>query len=122
MKALFLAALGFALAPGSLAQAQSVAGEWDATYNTPGGPRSFKIVFVVQGDSLKGTVKRAAGDSPLAGTIKGDVVQFTYTIEYNGNALDIGISAKVEGDTMTGRVNFGGAAEDEFSAQRVKRP
>ena len=55
------------------AAAQSIAGEWDAAMNTPGGVRNFKIIFEVKGDTLTGTVKRGAGDSQLRGTIKGNV-------------------------------------------------
>lgn len=103
-------------------QAQAVAGEWDASYNTPGGPRAFKIVFAVQGDSLSGTVKRSDGDVPLKGTIKGDQVSFSYTIAYNNEALNLTIVAKVTGDTMVGTVDFAGMAQEEFSAKRAKSP
>ena len=41
--------------------AQSVDGEWDASYETPGGIRQFKLTLVSKGDSLTGTVRRAAG-------------------------------------------------------------
>jgi hypothetical protein len=112
---------GFLAAP-ALAQAPQVAGEWDATYNTPGGPRSFKIVLQVKGDSLTGTVKRSDGSVPLAGTIKGDVVTFSYTIAYNNEALTLTISAKVRGDAMAGTVDFAGMGQEEFSAQRAKSP
>jgi hypothetical protein len=103
-------------------QAPQVAGEWDASYNTPGGPRCFKIVFQVKGDSLSGTVKRSDGDVPLTGTIKGDQVTFSYTIAYNNEALNLTVVAKVTGDTMVGTVDFAGMAQEEFSAKRVKSP
>lgn len=103
-------------------QAPQVAGEWDASYNTPGGPRAFKIVFQVKGDSLSGTVKRSDGDVPLLGTIKGDEITFRYTIAYNNEALTLTIAAKVTGDTMAGSVDFAGMATEEFSAKRVKSP
>jgi hypothetical protein len=103
-------------------QAQAVTGEWDASYNTPGGPRSFKIVFAVKGDSLSGTVKRSDGDVPLKGSIKGDEITFSYTIAYNNEALTLTIVAKVTGDTMVGTVDFAGMATEEFSARRAKSP
>jgi hypothetical protein len=101
------------------AAAQSVAGEWDAAMNTPGGVRNFKIDFQVKGDTLTGTVHRQAGDVPLRGTIKGDTVTFSYTINYNGNDLVLTMTAKLVGDTMQGTVDFGGVAQDEFSAKRA---
>jgi hypothetical protein len=104
------------------AQTKSIAGEWDAAMNTPGGVRSSKIIFSVDGEKLTGTVKRSAGDVPLAGTIKGNDVQFSYTISYNGNDLTMTISGKLDGDKINGTVSFGGNAEEQWSATRVVAP
>jgi hypothetical protein len=90
--------------------------------STPGGVRNFKIVFQVNDDRLTGTVKRPAGDVPLTGTQKGDTVRFSYAINYNDNPLEITISTIVTGDTMKGTVDFGGVAQDEFSAKRAPAP
>lgn len=101
--------------------AQSVAGEWDASYNTPGGVRTFQLVFQVEGERLTGTVKRQAGDVPLTGLVRGDTVSFSYTIVYNDNPLVLTVTAKLSGDTLEGVVDFGGAAQEEFSAKRASR-
>jgi hypothetical protein len=122
MKRMILSAAVWCAVLTSAVSAQSIAGEWDASINTPGGTRSFKIVFQVNGDTLTGTVKREAGDVPLAGTIKDSVVRFSYTVEYNGNALELTITATVTGDSMKGTVDFAGAAEDEFWARRAAPP
>jgi hypothetical protein len=115
-------ALAIAVALPPAAATQSIAGEWDATINTPGGPRDLKIVFKVTGDSLTGTVKRQTGDVPLVGSVKGNAVSFSYTVTYNDNPLTITIMATVTGDTMKGTVDFGGAASDEFRAKRAAAP
>ena len=122
MKTLLLAALLMGpSAPSPLPpQTGSIAGEWDAEMTTPGGVRSFKIVFQVEGEKLTGTVKRAAGDVPLVGTIKGDTVRFSYSVLYNDNALELSMVAIVAGDTMKGTVDFAGTAQDAFSARRAK--
>lgn len=119
MKRLILSAAVCCIALTSAVSAQSIAGEWDASINTPGGVRSFKIVFQVSGDTLTGTVKREAGDVPLFGTVKGSAVSFSYTVNYNGNPLELTIIAMVTGDAMKGTVDFAGAAEDEFWAKRA---
>jgi hypothetical protein len=106
--------------------AQSLTGEWDATMETPGGARSFKIVFQVDGEKVTGTVKRPAGEVALIGTIKGDTLTFSYTIDYDGNALVLTVTALAARDSMQGVVDFGGAAQADFSATRtppaVRRP
>lgn len=101
------------------AQTASVAGEWDATYNTPGGPRPFKLVFKVDGEKLTGTAKRSNGDVPLQGTIKGTDISFNYTISYNGNDVTLTFTGKVNGDSMGGTVMFNESASDEWGAKRT---
>ena len=122
MKTHFLAAFFACAVLTTAAAAQSVAGEWDAAINTPGGVRPFKIIFQVDGEKLTGTVKRPAGDVPLAGLVKGDTVQFSYTIDYNGNALVLTVIATATGDSLKGFVDFGGVSQDEFWAKRAAGP
>ncbi len=107
------------LAPAAAFAQTSVAGEWDGSFETPGGARPFKIVLKVDGEKLTGTVKRSSGDVPLAGTIKGDTINFSYTINYGGNDLTLMYSGKVSGDSMSGTVSFGGNAEESWSAKRA---
>ena len=99
----------------------SVTGEWDASMNTPGGPRPFKLIFKVDGEKLTGTVKRASGDVPLQGTVKGSDISFAYTINYNGNDLTLSFTGKITGDTISGTISFGGQAEDSWSAKRAPK-
>lgn len=99
----------------------SVAGDWDGSFNTPGGARPFKLVLKVDGEKLSGTAKRASGDVPITGTIKGDVINFSYTINYGGNDLTLMYSGKVAGDSMSGTVSFGGNAEESWSAKRAAK-
>ena len=121
MKRLFLSLVVATASMTTAAAAQSIAGAWDAAMNTPGGVRNFKIDFQVSGDTLTGIVHRAGGDLPLRGTIKGNAVKFSYTIKYNDSDLVLTMTVTVDGDTMKGTVDFGGAAEDEFSAKRVPK-
>jgi hypothetical protein len=107
---------------GTPAQTQTVSGEWAASMNTPGGARPFGLIFKVDGEKLTGTVKRASGDVPLEGTIKGNDISFSYSINYNGNLLSLFFGGKVDGDNMSGTVSFGGNADDSWSAKRVVKP
>lgn len=104
---------------GSAYAAEGAAGEWDVVYNTPGGPRPFKLVLNVDGEKVTGTAKRPNGDVPVEGTIKGDAITFAYTINYGGNALTLTFSGKVTGDKMAGTVIIGSTQED-WSATRAK--
>jgi hypothetical protein len=124
-KLIFMSVLAIGLlfvGAGQMSAQTSVAGEWDASMNTPGGPRPFKLVFKVEGEKITGTAKRANGDVPVAGTIKGDEVSFNYTIDYNGNAVTVSFTGKVKGDAMSGTVYFNENASDEWSAKRTPPP
>ncbi len=114
---LCFALAAFATVPS--ASAQSVTGEWNATMNTPGGTREFKVILQVHGDSLSGTVKRPSGDVPLHGTVKGNAITFSYSIVYGDNPLTITVTGTVDGDTMKGSVDLGGGGQEEFSMKRV---
>ncbi|HEX2639828.1 MAG TPA: hypothetical protein VHL50_04625 [Pyrinomonadaceae bacterium] len=120
-KALFATLFAFTLtlifATAASAQ-KSVAGEWDAVFNTPGGPQPLKLVLKVDGEKLTGTAKRSRGDVQITGTIKGDDISFAYSIDYNGSPVTITFTGKVKGDTMGGTVFFNDTASDEWSAKR----
>jgi len=103
----------------SAAAQSSVGGEWDAVFNTPGGPRPFKLILKVDGEKLTGTAKRSSGDVPVSGTIKGSDISFSYTISYNGNAVTLSYTGKVNGDSMSGTVMFNENTSEEWSAKRA---
>ncbi len=106
-------------AAAAAAQKSTVAGEWDASMNTPGGARPFGLVFKVDGEKVTGTVKRNDGELPVQGTIKGSDLTFSYTINYNGHDLVLTFTGKVTGDTIKGNVDFGGNGGDEWNAKRA---
>ena len=115
---ILLIGAAFVFAGGVSAQ-KTVAGEWDAQFNTPGGPQPLKLILKVDGEKLSGTAKRSRGDVALTGTVKGDDITFAYTIEYNGNAVTLIFTGKVKGDTMSGTVSFNESASDDWSAKRA---
>jgi hypothetical protein len=115
----FLLTLALSLIAVTTAAAQNITGEWDASMNTPGGPRAFKVIFRQEGTALTGTVKRSAGDSPLTGTIDGSAVKFSYAIEYGGNPITMAVTAKLAGDEMTGDINIASQMNEAFTAKRA---
>ncbi len=119
LSVLFVFVLTSIVGLSAFAQSAAVAGEWDAAMNTPGGTRNFKIKFKVDGDKLTGEVGRDTGSLPLTGTVKGNDIQFSYTVKYNDNDLVLTMTGKVDGDNIAGTVSFGGMAEDSWSAKRA---
>ena len=118
MKKLFLA-IAMSLVAAVSVSAQGITGEWDASMNTPGGARTFRIMFKQDGEKLTGTIKREAGDTPLEGTVTGNNVKFAYSIAYGGNPITLTMTAVVAGDEMKGQVDIASQMQDAFSAKRV---
>lgn len=107
------------LAATAFAQSHPANGDWDVKLNTPGGVREFKASFKIDGEKLSGALKREGGALPIEGTAKGKEVSFSYTVKYQDNDLKITMTGTVEGDAMKGAADFGGFAQDEWSATRA---
>jgi hypothetical protein len=97
----------------------SAAGDWEVALNTPGGVRNLKATFKIDGEKLTGSIKGERGDLPIDGSVKGKEVKFSYTIKYMDTDLLITMTGNFEGDTIKGAVDFGGFAQDEWSAKRA---
>ena len=120
MKKLCLLAVISLLALTGLVSAQSVAGEWQATLETPGEPSVSKLTLTQDGEKLAGTLKGSRGEYKLQGTVKGKEVKFTYTIDYNGNSVPIAISGMLDGDMIKGTADFaGGSYQGGWMAKRL---
>lgn len=113
-----LSVFALAMIAGVTAAAQSpAAGDWAVALSTPGGVRNFTVALKIDGEALTGEIKE--NKTPLKGNAKGNDVQFTYVVNYNGNDLAITMTGKIDGDNIKGMASFGGMAEDEWSAKRV---
>lgn len=101
----------------TLAQDAQVGGTWNVTMNIPGSePRKYPLVLKQEGANLSATLGGEAG--PLSGTVKGNDVTMKYTVKFQGNDLPITMTGKVNGSEMKGDVDFGGMAQETWSATR----
>jgi hypothetical protein len=123
MKRLFLSMLALIFLPfsGAIAVAQSagVNGDWEVTLNTPNGPRNAKAAFRQDGEKLSGVFKSERGEVPFRGTIKGKEIKLTYAVKYQDNDLLITLTGSIDGASMTGKADFGGFAEGDWTAKRL---
>jgi hypothetical protein len=116
---LFVISSGIFLTVSGMAQASPASGDWDLTLNTPNGQRNFRAVFKIDGEKLTGELKRDQNSLPIQGSAKGKEVKFSYTVRYNDNDLLITMTGTVDGDVIKGTADFGGFAQDEWSAKRA---
>jgi len=109
------------LAAAPLAAQTDVTGEWEASYTTPLGPQEVKIYLIQEGPRLSGHTTSEYGESQVRGTISGRDIQLTFSATDGGKAIDIRVTAKVDGDTMKGTAKLGDAGEGAFTADRTSR-
>jgi hypothetical protein len=59
------------------------------------------------------------GELPVKGTVTGSDVKITFTIDIQGQGLDIALNGKANGGTIAGTAVFGTFGEGEFTAKKV---
>ena len=114
-------AASIALAGSALAQTTpiSVAGDWDVTVQSPQGTTTVVVTLKQDGEKLDGVFKSPLGELPFSGTLTGNEMKFNFMFPVDGQPLAITMTGKVEGDAITGKADFGGFAEGDWSAKRA---
>jgi hypothetical protein len=97
----------------------NVTGDWDVTVVSPQGTNTTPVTFKQEGDKVSGVFKSPQGTLPFeGGTVTGSELKFTFTINAQGMQLPITLTGKIEGETITGKADFGGFAEGDWSTKR----
>jgi len=97
-----------------------VTGAWAFEVQTQAGTGTPQVTFKQDGEKLTGHYSSSLlGEADLAGTVKGQAIEFSMTITVEGNSLSITYSGTVEdNNTMKGKVNFAGMGEGTFTGKR----
>ena len=114
-----IVAASFVLSIASAAfAADSVAGAWEVTVDSPQGANTSMLTLKQEGDKLTGDLASAMGSTPVTGTFSAGSVAITANLDVQGTSLQLGINGKVDADTMTGTVKVGDFGEFPFTAKR----
>src|SRR5436190_12607296 len=88
-----------------VAAQDSLTGEWAMEFTTPRGGRSEYTLYLTQeGPRLTGHLTSEFGETPVKGSVNGEDVKLAWTIMENGKPLDISVTAKAKGDSMSGTI------------------
>ena len=125
----------------------SVDGNWNMTMTTPMGERKATLSLTSSGNTLTGTQAGEQGSAQIAdgkvdgnkvswkvsiqnpmpltleftGTVDGNKVRWEFKANYEGNAMNVVYTGTIESPTsMKGTIDFGGAADGTFTAQKDK--
>jgi hypothetical protein len=106
--------------PGLAFAQTNVAGDWDVTIQSPQGTNTVLVTFKQDGEKVSGIFKSPQGELPFeGGSLTGTDLKFAFTITVQGNSIIISMTGKVDGEAMSGKADFGGFGEGDWSAKRA---
>ena len=116
----FVAVAAFVLASfvPVMGQAVNITGEWAFNVQTDQGSGTPTITFKQDGEKLTGKYAGQLGAADLTGTIKGNDVKFTFTLDVQGQQAPVSYEGTVEKNTMKGKMDIGGMVSGTFTATK----
>ena len=102
-----------------LAEPANVAGKWNAAMQLESITGHPVLTFKQDGEKLTGTYEGRYGAFDLKGTVKDKKIEFTVTMLAEGSQTQGYFAGTVEGDSIRGTVEFEGAGEGSWTAERV---
>ena len=100
------------------AQGTNVTGEWNFNVQTDQGGGTPVITFKQDGEKLTGKYAGQLGNADLTGTVKGNAIHFTFTIDAGGQQAPVTYDGTVEKNTMKGKLDIGGMVSGTFTATK----
>jgi hypothetical protein len=112
--------LGLALAApvGLLAQAVNVTGEWAFNVQTDQGGGTPTLTFKQEGEKLTGKYAGQLGNADLTGTVKGNAIHFTFTLDVQGQQAPVTYDGTIDKNTMKGKMDIGGMVNGTFTGTK----
>ena len=101
-----------------MGQAVNITGEWAFTVQTDQGGGTPTITFKQDGEKLTGKYNGQLGVADLTGTVKGNDVKFTFTVDVGGQQAPVSYAGTVEKNTMKGTLDIGGMVNGTFTATK----
>ena len=101
-----------------MGQGANITGDWTFTVQTDMGAGTPAITFKQDGEKLTGKYNGQLGAADLTGTVKGNDVKFTFTIDVQGQQAPVSYAGTVEKNTMKGTLDIGGMATGTFTATK----
>jgi hypothetical protein len=110
---------GAALAGAAQAAKVDVTGKWAFAVETAAGSGTPVMTFKQDGEKLTGHYSGQLGEADLTGTVKGQAIEFKFSVDAQGTSINAVYSGTVDGkDTMKGKVDLVGLGEGTFTAKR----
>lgn len=102
-----------------LAAPANIAGRWQFTVELSMGTGTPVVTFKQEGEKLTGTYEGRYGASSLEGTVTENQIEFTITIVAEGTAVKGVFTGVYEDGRMRGNVEYEGAGDGTWTAERL---
>src|SRR5688572_28213508 len=106
------------LASARLGAQTNVTVDWKVNVTTDQGGGTPTITFKQDGEKLTGKYVGQLGNADLTGTVKGNAIQFTFTVDVQGQQAPVTYKGTVEKDTMKGTLDIAGMVNGTFTATK----
>jgi hypothetical protein len=97
-----------------------VTGTWDLAVETPQGTMTLSATLKQDGEKLTGTQASQMGETTLEGSVKGADIAFVVVINMQGQDMTITYTGKIDGDSMSGAIEFGSFGSSTWGAKKRK--
>lgn len=97
----------------------NVTGAWDLSINGPQGPITAAATLQQAGEDVTGTIESPQGTVPVKGTLKGKTLALMFSVDGPQGPLEIKVNGEVEGDSISGMLDFG-MGQADFTAAKKK--
>jgi hypothetical protein len=110
---------GVAIAGAAQAAKLDVTGKWAFAVETAAGSGTPVMTFKQDGEKLTGHYSGQLGEADLTGTVKGQAIEFKFSVDAQGTSINAVYTGTVDGkDSMKGKVDLVGLGEGTFTAKR----
>lgn len=115
-----LALLWSPMAASAQTAEKDLIGSWNLTLTSPQGTHPATVDIRDDGAKLIGSVTGLPGATPASVERTGTGVRIIFSVDYQGQPIEVVMSGKVTGNTVKGTVDYAsGAAAGEFQGSRA---
>ncbi len=106
----------------ALAAPSNISGEWYFDVNSQNGPGRRDVLFRQEGSRVIGFIESDSASGRFVGSLTGRNLEFTAVLEFGGQPMAAIYRAIVDGDDITGTIDFGDYGRATFIGKRGRRP
>ena len=104
----------------SVTAQSSVAGDWNMTIDSDQGSLSATMTFKQDGEKVTGSMPTDQITFEFEGTISDNKLELVAEIDAGGAFLEVTLEATVDGNEITGTLDFGGYGGGDITATRIQ--